>query len=200
MRALYQKLGYCINFTVSISSDPSDPSDPFLLPSKTCLYFLIIGNAIIEGRSSLHDFFGRHIIEFTREPKINSINYMKKSNSGSNVESRVNRRCLNSSKSTILATPFFLRPEASPAPDRKGRCDDTLTRGTVCHHGNETHILDKDRRSFHPIAPDGMSLCTERPTRTYGKTHSLGLRRKFTTRKHTGDNAFISVFWKVTII
>ena len=75
MRALYQKLGYCINFTVSISSDPSDP---FLLPSKTCLYFLIIGNAIIEGRSSLHDFFGRYIMEFEKTPEIRSINYMKK--------------------------------------------------------------------------------------------------------------------------
>ena len=36
----------------------------FLLPSKRCLYFLIFGNAIIEGRSSLHGFFERYVIEF----------------------------------------------------------------------------------------------------------------------------------------
>ena len=50
----------------------------FLLPSKTCLYFLIFGNAIIEGRSSLHDFFGRYIMELEKTPEIRSINYMKK--------------------------------------------------------------------------------------------------------------------------
>ena len=50
----------------------------FLLPSRTCLYFLIFGKAIIEGRSSLHDFFGRYIMEFEKTPEIRSINYMKK--------------------------------------------------------------------------------------------------------------------------
>ena len=50
----------------------------FLLPSRTCLYFLIFGKAIIEGRSSLHDFFGRYIMEFEKTPEIKSINYMKK--------------------------------------------------------------------------------------------------------------------------
>ena len=49
-----------------------------LLPSRTCLYFLIFGKAIIEGRSSLHDFFGRYIMEFEKTPEIKSINYMKK--------------------------------------------------------------------------------------------------------------------------
>ena len=57
----------------------SIPSCLFLLPSKTCLYFLIISNAIIEGMSSLHDFFGRYIMEFEKIPEIRSINYMKKS-------------------------------------------------------------------------------------------------------------------------
>ena len=63
-----------------------------LLFSKICLYFLIISNAIIEGRSSLHGFFGRYIIEFRQMPKIRFINCMKKSNLGSNVESRVSDR------------------------------------------------------------------------------------------------------------
>lgn len=45
---------------------------------KTCLYFLIFGNAIIEGRSSLHDFFRRYIMKFEQTPKIRSIIYMKK--------------------------------------------------------------------------------------------------------------------------
>ena len=40
--------------------------------------FLIFGNAIIEGRSSLHDFFGRYVMEFEKTPEIKSINYMKK--------------------------------------------------------------------------------------------------------------------------
>ena len=38
----------------------------------------MFGNAIIEGRSSLHDFFGRYIMEFEKTPEIKSINYMKK--------------------------------------------------------------------------------------------------------------------------
>ena len=50
----------------------------FLLPSRTCLYFLIFGNAVIEGRSSLHDFLGRYIMEFEKTPEIRSINYMEK--------------------------------------------------------------------------------------------------------------------------
>ena len=50
----------------------------FLLPSRTCLYFLIFGKVIIEGRYSLHDFFGRYIMEFEKTPEIKSINYMKK--------------------------------------------------------------------------------------------------------------------------
>ena len=49
-----------------------------LSPSRTCLYFLIFGNAIIEGRSSLHDFFGRYIMELEKTPEIRSINYMEK--------------------------------------------------------------------------------------------------------------------------
>ena len=45
---------------------------------KTCLYFLIFGNAIIEGRSSLHDFFRRYIMKFEQTPKIRSVTCMKK--------------------------------------------------------------------------------------------------------------------------
>ena len=50
----------------------------FLLPSKTCLYFLIFGKAIIESRSSLHDFFERYIMKFEKTPEISSITCMKK--------------------------------------------------------------------------------------------------------------------------
>ncbi len=49
-----------------------------LLFSKICLYFLIISNAIIEGRSSLHGFFGRYVMEFKQTSKIRAITYMKK--------------------------------------------------------------------------------------------------------------------------
>ena len=38
----------------------------------------MFGNAIIEGRSSLHDFFGRYIMELEKTPEIRSINYMEK--------------------------------------------------------------------------------------------------------------------------
>jgi len=82
----------------------------FLLPSKTCLYFLIFGNAIIEGRSSLHGFFGRYIIEFRQMPKIRFINCMKKSNLGSNVESRVSDRFSEMAK------------KAMPINVREARC------------------------------------------------------------------------------
>ena len=77
-----------------------------LLFSKTCLYFLIISNAIIEGLSSLHGFFGRYIIEFRQMPKIRFINCMKKSNLGSNVESRVSDRF---SEMTKKAMPINVR-------------------------------------------------------------------------------------------
>ena len=52
MRTLYQKLGYCINFTVSISSDPSYPfSDTTALAILRIIRELVT-NAIRHGKAT----------------------------------------------------------------------------------------------------------------------------------------------------
>jgi hypothetical protein len=48
-----------LNNGLTLSPRESYRPSFFLLPSRTYIYFLIFGKAIIEGRSSLHDVFGR---------------------------------------------------------------------------------------------------------------------------------------------